>query len=256
MTPEQHLTFGHVVRSEWTKLISLRSIWIMLVGLPPAGIGLAALIGWNDRGRPTPSTVTEAVGGGFLLYAMAIGVFGILMMTGEHGSGLIRTTLIAVPRRLPVLWAKALVLLATTLPVLAEAYVGSFLANQAFADPAIRLAGTDPHVLGSIIGATVATVAAGLIGLGVGTVLRNTAGAVTTYMAGLVLLPPVLLGALPDAARQAVLPFLPTPAMQGLFAVGAANTPVLDPGASAIVVLGWVVVILGGAAAVLHRLDA
>lgn len=252
---EHHLTFGHVVRSEWTKLISLRSSWIMLGGLPLAGIGLAALIGWNDRDRPTPSTVTEAVGGGFLLYAMAIGVFGLLAMTGEHGSGLIRATLIAVPRRLPVLGAKALVLLATTLPVLAEAYVGSFLAHQAFADPAIRLSLTDPQVVRSIIGATAATVAAGLIGLGIGTMLRGTAGAVTTFVAGLVILPPVLLGALPDALRQAVLPLLPTPAMQGLFAVGAANTPVLDPGASTIVVLGWVVVILGGAAAVMHRMD-
>lgn len=249
------LTFGHVVRSEWTKLISVRSTWITLVGLPIAGIGLAAIIGWNDRDRPTPSTVTEAVGGGFLLYAMAIGVFGLLTMTGEHGSGMIRATLVAVPRRLPVLAAKAVVLVATTLPVLAEAYLGSFLANQAFADPAVRLTLAEPGVLRSLVGATVATVAAGLVGLGIGTLLRSTAGAVSTFVAGLVLLPPVLLGALPEAARHAVLPFLPTPAMQGLFAVGVANTPVLDPVSSAIVVVGWVVVILGGAAAVLRRLD-
>jgi DNA-binding CsgD family transcriptional regulator len=56
----------------------------------------------HNRDRPEPPSVSEAVGGGFLAFALAIGVFGVLTVTGEYHSGLIRGTLVAVPRRLPV----------------------------------------------------------------------------------------------------------------------------------------------------------
>jgi hypothetical protein len=248
------LTFGRVVRSEWTKLFSQRSTWIVLGGVPLLLIGLSAAIGWNNRGRPTAPTV--AIGGGFLLYALVIGVFGLLTMTGEYHSGLIRPTLLTVPRRLPVLWAKALVLVATTVPIMIVAYFGSFLAHQAFASSAIRISLSDPHVLRSIFGAAGATVAAGLMGLAIGTMLRSTASAITVYVAGLVILPQVLLGALPASLQDTVLPYLPTLALQAMFEVGDGSSPMLNPGAGGIVVLGWVILMLGGAAAVLQSRDA
>jgi hypothetical protein len=247
------LTFGRVVRSEWTKLRSLRSNWFMLAGVPLLLVAVAALIGWNGRDRE--ATVTQAVGGGFLLFAVLVGVVGLLTVTGEYGSGAIRATLISVPRRLPVLWAKAVVLVAVTAPVMVAAYLTTFLAHQAFADAAVRITLGDPQVVRAILGAAGATVACGLVGLAVGTLLRSTAGAITTYVAALVFVPQLLLSVLPAAAQDTVVPYLPTLAMQAMYEVGDAGI-FLAPGAGGLVVLGWVILLLGGAAAVLDRRDA
>jgi hypothetical protein len=245
------VTFWRVVRAEWTKLFALRSTWVVLGVVPQALVGVAALIGANAEG---PAGVTQAVGGGFLVFAVVIGVFGALTMTGEYGSGLIGATFAAVPRRLPVLWAKAVVLVLATTPVLAVAYLLAFLANQAFADAPIGLG--DPGVLRALLGVTGATVAVGVLGLGIGTLLRHPAVAVPAYVAVLVLLPPVLLGALPGAVRDTVLPYLPTLALEAMYHVGDDGTPVLGPAAGTAVALGWVVVVLAGAAAMLRRRDA
>lgn len=241
-----------VLWSEWTKLMSLRSNWLVLVGVPVGFAGLSAVIGANSHG---PADPTLAVGGGFLLYALAVGILGLLMMTGEHQSGLIRSTLAAVPRRLPVLWAKAALLVIAVGPTMVVAYVGAFLANQAFTDAAVRISLDDPGVVRALLGAAAATVAAGLMGLALGTLVRSTPGSIAAYVAGLVILPPVLLGALPVDAQDTVLPYFPTLALQGMFQVGAAGPAMLGPGAAALVVLGWVILMLTAAAVVLRRRD-
>lgn len=250
---EYRLTFPRVVRSEWTKLVSLRSSWIALGGVSVLFVGVATIIGLNNRGRPEPPPVNEVVGGGFLALALAMGVFGLLTITGEHQSGLIRATLVAVPRQLPVLWAKAVVLVAVTVPAMLVAQFGSFLANQAFADAPVSLG--DPGIVLANTGAAAAGVAAGLIGLAIGTIVRGTAAAIVTFVVGLVLLPQVLLGALPPSMRDALLPFLPTLALQSLFDVDG-TTPVLHAGAGSVVVAAWVILLFAGGAFVLRRRDA
>lgn len=121
-TAGYRLTFGRVMRSELTKLHSLRSTWIVLGCAAVLTAALGAVIGWvASRERETGPSIAEAVGRAFLgvdLFSLVIGVFGVLLMTGEYGSGLIRATLAAVPSRLPVLWAKALVLVAVTAPLM------------------------------------------------------------------------------------------------------------------------------------------
>lgn len=242
--------FARVVRAEWTKLVSVRSSLFVLFGLPLVLTALAALIGWNNRERQ--STVTEAAGGGFLIFALAVGIFGVLLMTGEHGSGLIRSTLLAVPRRLPVLWAKAVVLAAAATPCLLAGYLGSFLAHQAFALSPLSLG---VHEVLAVLGAAGATVAAALCGLAVGTLLPWTGPAISVFVAGLVLLPHVLIGALPAGLRDAVVPWLPTSALQGMFGVRLGDAPMLPPGWSALLALGWVILLLSAAAITLRRRD-
>src|SRR5688500_8968790 len=104
------LTFGRVVRSELTKFHSLRSTWIVLGSAAVLTAALGGVIGWvASREQDSGQSIPEAVGRAFLgidLFSLVIGVFGVLFMTGEYGSGLIRATLAAVPARLPVLWAK------------------------------------------------------------------------------------------------------------------------------------------------------
>lgn len=242
------MSFLRVVHSEWTKLLSLRSNWLVLAGVPVVFTALSGVIGANNHGRPMDPTL--AVGGGFLLFALAVGVLGTLMITGEHQSGLIRSTLTAVPRRLPVLWAKAVVLVAVIGPLMVLSYFAAFLANQASGDISL----TDPGIIRALFGAAGATVAAGLMGLALGTMVRSTPASIAAYVVGLVLLPPVLLGALPVSAQDAVMPYFPTLALQGMFQVGRGEA-MFQPGVSGLVVLGWVMLMLAGAAVVLRRRD-
>ncbi|MFC9689007.1 hypothetical protein ACFTSF_10740 [Kribbella sp. NPDC056951] len=246
------VTFAGVVRSEWTKLVSLPSNVLLLTGVPVLFAALSAVIGANSHG---PADPTLAVGGGFLLYALAVGILGMVMVTGEYQSGLMRSTLTAVPRRVPVLLAKAGVLLGAVGPVMVAAYFGAFLANQAFTDSAARISLGDPGIVAALLGAAGATIGAGLLGLALGTLLRSTPGSIATYVVTLLVLPPSLLAAVPAAAQDRVLPFVPTIALQGMFQVGERSPGMFSPGGSALVVLAWVILMLAGAAVVLQRRD-
>jgi hypothetical protein len=178
-------------------------------------------------------------------------------MSGEYGTGLIRATLTAVPRRLPVLGAKALVQVAVTGPVMAVVSLASFLVCQAFlGDGGASL--SDPGVPGAIVGAAACPVIMGLLGLGIGTMVRHTAGAITTLAAGL-LIAPVLLGpVLPGDREDDIMKYVPTIAGQAMYGVDGGGGPfeTLSPAASTAVLIGWAVLMLAGGAAVLRRRDA
>jgi ABC-2 type transport system permease protein len=117
-----------------------------------------------------------------------IGVFGMLQMSGEYGSGMIRASLAAVPRRLPLPWAKALVLVAVTGALSLAVCLASFLVSQRFAGSHGAAQG-DPGVARAILGTAGYPVAMGLLGLGLGATLRHTASALTGFAAALLLAP-------------------------------------------------------------------
>jgi hypothetical protein len=256
------VTFGRVVRAEWTKLLSLRSTWVVLSLVALLTVGIAGLIGWAaNRDHASAQSAAEAVGRAFLgidVFSLIVGVFGILLITGEHGSGLIRATLAAVPRRLPVLWAKALVLVAATAPVMVVVCLASFVTSQAFVDADQRFGFGDPHILRATLGAAAAPVALGLLGLGIGALLRHTAGAIATFVAAILVVPALLPAALPASVRDSVVQYVPTAAGQAMYAVDGTSNPfrTLSPGAGALVLLAWILVVLAGGAAILHRRDA
>jgi len=258
------ITFPRVVRAEWTKLVSLRSTWITLGAAAVLAVGLAGVIGYGvhhavEGGDPPPA-LSEAVGAAFLpidFFVLVFGVFGVLQMTGEYGSGLIRATLTAVPRRWPVAAAKAVVQVAVTLPVMAATALGSFLVCQAFlGDDGASLG--DRGVPGAIVGAAFSPVLVGLIGLGVGTAVRHTAGAITTLVAALFIIPVLLGPALPGDMEKDVMKYVPTVAGQAMYSIGGGGQPfeTLSPGASAAVMVGWVALLLAGGVALLLRRDA
>jgi hypothetical protein len=258
------VTLLRVIHAEWTKLRELRSTWIVLGTTALLVVGLAAAAAWAKHREVgsggTPPTTAEAVGGALLgidLLSLVIGVFGVLLMTGEYSSGLIRATLAAVPRRLPVLWAKAVVLVAVAAPVMVAACLAALLASDAIlgADGA-SLAG--PGVLRAVLGAAAAAVAMGLLGLGIGAILRHTAGAITTLVAGMLVVPALLPVVLPDSVKDSLVPYVPTAASQAMYAIGSGNNPfkVLPPAGGAAVMAVWIAVVLAGGAVVLSRRDA
>jgi ABC-type transport system involved in multi-copper enzyme maturation permease subunit len=258
------ITFPRVVRSEWTKLVSLRSTWVTLGAVAVLTVGLSGAIGYGISdaiagGDPAP-TVADAVGATFLpvdFFVLVLGVFGVLHMSGEYGSGLIRATLTAVPRRWPVLCAKAVVQVAVTAPVMAVTCLASFLVCQAFlrADgPSLGSTG----VPGAIVGAAACPVLMGLLGLGIGALMRNTAVAITTLVAALFVVPALLGPALPGDREDAVMKYVPTVAGQAMYSVDGGGGPfeTLSPGPSAAVLVGWAALVLTAGVALLRRRDA
>ncbi len=251
------VTFPRVLRSEWTKLTTLRSTWILLGFLAVLMVTVSGLIGWRASDDPNAGyTPTLAAARAFLsvdIASLIVGVFGILLMTGEYGSGAIRSTLAAVPRRLPVLAAKALAFVGLMLPLMAVASVAALVVSQAFAD-------TRFYDVRATAGAAVAPVALGLIGLGIGAMVRHTAVAITAYVGILLVVPALLPAALSQRLQEDLIPLVPVAASQSLYAVGTIDggggLELLSPGPAAVAMAAWIVAMLAGGAVVLKRRDA
>jgi ABC-2 type transport system permease protein len=215
----QRVTLTRVIRSEWTKLRSLPSTrWSLLISVASI-VGFGALYCLLRVTRPpdNPAAVasfdpTAVSLTGVQLAQFAVGVLGVLLIAGEYATGLIRTSLTAVPARLPVLWGKAIVFGLTTLAVCLPATLAAFLVGQSILE-AERLdtALGHPGVARAVLGSALYLAVIGLLGLGLGALLRSTAAAVATLL-GLLFGPQLLAGLLPSAWSDRIYPYLPVPA--------------------------------------------
>jgi hypothetical protein len=184
-------TFRHVVRMEWVKLRSLRSVtWTLALGML-AMVVLAVVTGWNTRSQD--ADVANNVLDGLIIGQVVTAILGVLAITGEFGSGSIKATLAAVPRRGLVLAAKIAVWGATFLIVGEIAVVASFLLGVAAVHhgvPHPSLATLD--VLRAVLmsGAYLALI--GLTGLGIGALARSGAAASAIVVAALFALPMII----------------------------------------------------------------
>jgi ABC-2 type transport system permease protein len=216
---DQRVTQARVVRSEWTKLRSQPStVWSLLTALALiVGFGALYCVLRVTRPPTDPAAVasfdpTAVSLTGVQLAQLAIGVLGVLLVAGEYATGTIRVSLAAVPRRLPVLWGKAIVFALTTLVLCLPAIVGAFLVGQSILS-AERLdtSLSQPGVARAVLGSALFLSAVGLLGLGLGALLRSTAGAVAALF-GLLFGPQLLTGLLPAAWSDRLYPYLPVPA--------------------------------------------
>jgi hypothetical protein len=186
-------TFGHVARMEWIKLRSLRTVqWTLLGGLA-ATIAIGVVSGLNTRnpsGDPTSNVLA-----GVALGQLITGVLGVLAMTGEFSSGMARVTFAAVPRRGLVLAAKAAVwgtvfLAAGELTALASFFLGTTVLRAGIPRPSLAT----PDVTRAVLMTGAYLALTGLLGLGVGTMIRHGAAAVATLVGGLFVAPLVIAG--------------------------------------------------------------
>jgi hypothetical protein len=209
--------FKRLSRAELTKLTSLRSSGWTLGAMVVATIGLASLLcavvaaHWSDMSMSDRATFdpTNQSLAGTIFGQLAIGVFGVLAITSEYASGTIRSSVAAAPRRTPLLAAKAVVYGGVALVVGEVISFASFFVGQQI------FTGRIPHATLGQPGVARAVLLAGvylslicLISLGVGTVLRNTAGAITAVVAVLLVLPGIF-SALPGSFQNSVGQFLP-----------------------------------------------
>jgi ABC-2 type transport system permease protein len=258
--PVYQITGRRVLRSEWAKLWSLRSTWITLA----VALVLTVLFGLISAASWSPSGTTHRLGdgkdavqlalGGMNLTQLTIGVLGVLLTAGEYATGMIRSTLTAVPKRLPVLWSKAGLYAGVALVTGTAGVVISFLGGAGIlSGKSVALSLTDAGVLRSLLGAGVFLALVGVMGVSLGALLRSVAGAISTLV-GLLLLLPVLVGLLPTGFSNAVGPYLPGNAGQSMYTLThASNT--LTPGAGLAVFAGWTALLLGLAAYRLKRTD-
>jgi hypothetical protein len=274
--------------AEWTKLWSVRSTTWTLVGTAVAVVGLCAL----GTGTVSPSEIiddpTRRSLIGVFLGQLIFGVLGVLVMSAEYGTGTIRATLSAVPRRPVVLTAKVVVFGAVAVVVSEILAFSAFALGQAIlsakhavgtkaaaAQRAQQLGVKIPHniqgflsngsaslgqpgVLRAVVGAGLYLAVLGLLALGLATIIRHTAGAISAFV-GVVLVLPLIVEALPTGLSNALARFLPANIGLVMFSTHAAPDRVVNafsPWTGFALLVLYAVVTLGIGCRVLVRRDA
>jgi len=259
-----------VVRSEWTKLASLRSTWMLLLVFVVLGVGIATLAGWGSAqsieateagvptaGGPPGGLGAEALAASILsttsLATLLLGVLGALVMSGEYATGTMTATLTAVPRRWPVLVAKAVLLVLVLTPLALVVSGLALLVGESFLPASATLGLGDEGVLAKVVAYAAAMVVTALLGLGLAAVLRSTAGSITVLVVVVFLAPGLvpLFGVdwLTTAAQ-----YVPATAAGALGVT--AGDPVLSTPEAVLTLVGWALVPLVAGIVVLQRRDA
>jgi ABC-2 type transport system permease protein len=192
---------------------------------------------------------------GASLAQIILAILGVLLVSGEYSSGMIRASLAAVPRRLPVLWGKAIVIGAVSLVVAIPASFVAFLLGQRILGDHAHVSLSDPGVLRAVLGTGVYLAAIVVLGVAIGALLRHAAGSIGLMFVLLLVAPGLLALVLPDSWSTAIVPYLPSNAGASFTSVVPADG-LLSAGAGAAVLAAWIVVLLGAAAVLLRRRDA
>ncbi len=252
-----------IAASELTKLRSVRSTWWTLASTVTMMIGFGALFCFAFVARydhldaiekATFDPTTHSLRGMFLAQ-LAIGVLGVLAVTNEYATGMIRNTFLAVPQRRVVLAAKAAVFAAIALVVSEIASFAAFFVGQSILAGKHLGAGIgDPGVLRAVAGAGVYLTGIGLLGLALGALLRRTSGAIATLV-GIVLVLPILAEALPSPWNVDVSKVLPGGAGEAFIAVRH-TSELMNPTPGFLLFAVYIAAALGGASYVIARRDA
>ena len=256
-----------LLAAEWTKIRSVRStIWSLLAFVVVA-IGFSTLVAavvsnnWNQPGpHPNHATLISdptalIFGAGFGIGQLAICVLGVIVITSEYSSGTIRASLLAAPLRLPVLAAKAVVFAVLDLVASAITVFAVFFIATAILRSHVSITLSQPGVARADIGAILYLTVLGLFALGIGGLIRHTAGAIATVIA-LVLVVPPLISLIPGTIANHIHGYLPTVAGQLVGQTSQQPADVLSPWQGFGVFCVWTAVVLAACGYLLVRRDA
>lgn len=230
------VTQWRVIRSEWLKFWSLRSSYYALAATLLGEIAFGTLFSAVTASHWTMLSPAERAGfdptatslRGFEFAQLIIGVLGVLVVTGEYSTGMIRASMGAAPRRLPVVWAKSIVFAAVALIGGIVGSVVSFYIGQAFLSTQhVSTTLSAPHVLRAVIGTGLYLTVVGLLGVGLGWIIRSTAGAIATVF-GILLVLPALGEFLPASWAIHIVPYLPSNAGRAVTEL-TTHSPELSP---------------------------
>ena len=263
----RHAGFAGLLRAEWTKIRSVRStVWTLVIFVVVC-IGFTALIAWLTEThwygpraasrdvRAISDPVGFILGTGVGLGQLAIGVLGVLVITSEYSSGVIRASLLAVPRRLPVLAAKAVVFAVLLLVVTEIVAFCSFFVGSAILHAHVPVSLSGSGVTRAVAGAGLYLTVLGLLALAIGTMIRHTAGAISTII-GIVFVLPILSGLLPSSWGAHINAYLPEQAGTLITHTHEQSGDLLSPWQGFGVLCIWTVLALAAAAYLLERRDA
>jgi ABC-2 type transport system permease protein len=263
LTERGRVTLARVVASEWTKFITLRStLWSLGVGMfltLAFPILFATVTGarWgqmspHERADRNPLDIALA---GVNVAQLAIAVLGVLIISGEYSTGMIRSTMLAVPKRLPVLWAKLGVYAVASFVLTLPAVIIAFFATQAILSRhhILQVSFSAPGVVRVLIGGALYVTLVGVFALAIGAIIRNTAGGIALF-AGIFFVIPPLMNIFPTNWNNAISRWLPSEAGRQLFALHK------DPNRyaqwpSGAIFLGYCVLAVAIAAVLLRRRD-
>lgn len=256
--PGHEVSFPRAVHAEWIKFSSLRSSWAMLAAAVLGMVAIALVVAYNTgrhhAGLAPEDAVLSATLQGYHLADLLMGILGVLFVSGEYATGMIRSTLSAVPKRVPVLLAKATVLGAVVLLTMTIATVVSFFSSQALLGHYHHgWSLSDPTGVRVVFGTAIYLTLVALLGSAFGWIVRSTPGGISSLV-GVQLVLPVLLGLFGTVGRN-VVQFLPGAAGES-FAVSLHAPNTLTPGAGLAVQMAWVLGALFIAALLLRRRDA
>jgi ABC-2 type transport system permease protein len=246
-----------VIASEWLKFRSLRSTLLVLAAAVVAMVVFGAVIAFNTRnpaGLDPEDVVASGPLQGYYLGQLLMAALGVLVVSGEYSSGMIRATLAATPRRLPVLIAKAVVFTAVVGLSMIAASVAAFLVAQAVLSghrPTYSL--SDGSTLRVVVGTGVYLTLVGLVGSVLAWIVRSTPGALVATFA-VILVVPILLELVFPSWGTYIAAYLPTGAGQS-FSTNLAAPHALSPWTGLAVMVAWVVGGMAGAAVALKRRD-
>ncbi len=263
----RHAGFTSLLRGEWTKIRSVRStVWTLLIFIVVC-VGLTALISWLTEShwngpraaardvRAIADPVGFILGTGIGLGQLAICVLGVLIITSEYSTGVIRASLLAVPRRIPVLAAKAVVFAGLLIVVTEIVAFCSFFVGSAILHARVQVSLSGPGVTRAVIGAGLYLTVLGLFALAIGTMIRHTAGAISTVI-GIVFVLPILSGLLPSSWGAHINAYLPEQAGTLITHTQEQSGDLLSPWQGFGVLCSWTVLALAVAAYLLERRDA
>jgi ABC-2 type transport system permease protein len=257
------VTQARVAASEWTKLHSLRStrwslaIAVLLTIALPVIFSAVTSSHWgsmspHERADRHPLDIALA---GVNASQLAIAVLGVLVITGEYSTGMIRASFTAVPKRLPVLWAKTGVFAVVAFVLALPSVLIAFFASQAILSrhDILQISFSHPGVARSVVGGAVYLMLVGIFALGIGSIVRNTAGGIATFAGIFFVIPPLLL-ILPASWNDAVSKYLPSEAGRQMFSLTHdANS--LAPWPGALLFVGYCALAIVIAAVLLVRRD-
>jgi ABC-2 type transport system permease protein len=256
------VTQWRVIKSEWTKFRSLRSTLITLLVAVILTVGLGALISgviaahWQDMkpGERANFYAVDTSLSGVGIAQLAIGVLGVLLLSGEYATGMIRSSLTAVPKRLTVLWAKISLFAGVVGAVsIASAFAAFFIGQSLLSSKHIDTSISSPDVLRMVVGAGVYMTLVGIIGMALGGLLRNTAAGISSLVAMFFVIPPMM-NLLPSSWSDHIAPYLPSNAGQTFWA-HQTGTHVSALTGFAVLCL-WTAAAVGAAAFRMKRSDA
>ena len=237
------LNFGRVLHSEWIKVTTVPSTVILLAITLVVMVGLAALFAWQlivslQFMADSPPEMQAQMGGiqelrdtalstpgiGYIFGQLLIASLAVVLIASEWGTGMIRSTMVAVPKRIPALLAKNLVIALVAFVIGAgAALISYFVIQPILASEDLGFALTDDGVAQTILGTGIYLALTAVISMAIGTLLRNTAGGVVTAIGLFFVLPVIVVNLIqgladwiPEVAR-----FLPSNAGDRLFGLEA-----------------------------------